>query len=147
MNSDKDMKDFIANVVDFGKEPATAVLTEAEKRFAALCMAVNAAIVQFINEGVIPIEEQMHFMQHLQDFAERLYRGESLKLPNTGQTLQINSKSGNMFFAAGFEATENGHKNYVKINNMMRDLAAQAKAQQDDSEPVEVIEERPKYLN
>jgi hypothetical protein len=147
MNSENDMKDFMTNVKDFGKEPATRELTDSEKRFAAISMAVNATVVQFINEGILPIGEQMHFMQHLQDFAERLYRGESLKLANTGQTLQINSKSGNMFFDAGTEAVENGHKNYVKINNLMRDLASKVQQDNDDAEPVEVIEERPKYLN
>jgi hypothetical protein len=117
-----DIEDFMDNIKDFGKEPAERALTENEKKLAALAMGMNAAIVQFINEGIIPLEEQIHFMLHLQDFTARIYNGEDLKIPRTNQTLQINSKAGNLFLEAAEEALINGHKNYKSINEKLKAL-------------------------
>lgn len=117
------IKQFMDGQADFGLLPSDGPLTEDQKRLSALGMAMNAAVVQFINEGLFPIEEQLHFMGHLQDFAARIYRGESLKLPNTNQTLQINSKAGNTFYEASVDALDNGVENFAKMKELSRKMA------------------------
>lgn len=117
----EDIKAFMENAKDFGLEPASSVLEEWQKKVAALSMGMNAAIVQLILEGSIKPEEQVHFMLHMQDFTARIFAGEKLKLPSTGQTLDINSKAGNLFFEAGEDALVNGSKNYARIKDMVND--------------------------
>lgn len=111
---------FRENLQDFGKEPTDFPLDPNQKKLAAIAMGVQAAIIQFILEGLIPLSEQLHFMTHLQDFTARIYSGESLKFDGTGQTLQINSKAGTLFYQAAEEALENGHKNYEKLKEMTK---------------------------
>lgn len=119
---------FMAGEGDFGLEAPTTPLSEAEQRLAALSMAFNAALVQFISEGIIPYEQQVHFMGHLQDFANRLYRGEALKLDGTVQTLKVNSAAGNLFFEAAVDALENGTANYNKMKELTRKFAEDQQA-------------------
>lgn len=131
---EKDTGDFIQNKFDFGLKPADYPLSDEQKKISVLAMAMNAAVVQFIFEGLISTEHQLHFMGHLQDYANRLYNGESVKMPYTSQTLQINSKAGNLFYEAAEIAFKQGSDNFKKINEEARKLQAQAEALLDQSD-------------
>ncbi len=120
-----DVSDFMSNRFDFGTKPADIELNDWQKKLAALAMGMNAALVQFILEGIIPNAEQIHFMGHLQDFTARIYAGESVKMPSTGQTLQINSKAGNLFYTAAEEALANGRKNIEELKRLSQELREQ----------------------
>ncbi len=120
-----DVKDFMSNRFDFGTKPSDIELNDWQKKMAALAMGMNAALVQFILEGIIPHAEQIHFMGHLQDYTARIYAGESIKLPGTDQTLQINSKAGNLFYTAAEEALANGRKNFEELKKLSQELRAQ----------------------
>lgn len=121
----EDLKDFMENRVDFGTKPLEYPLTDDQKKLAAFAMALNASIVQFINEGLFPESQQMHFMGHLQDFMARLHAGEGVKMPNTSQTLQVNSKAGTLFFEASNDAFANGSKNWQEIQQEVRTKLAE----------------------
>lgn len=123
----KRINEFMQNKADYGEVPADYVLTEDQKRLAALAMGINAAVVQFILEGFIPIDEQIHFMGHLHDFTNRIYNGEALKMPSTTQTLNINAKSGTLFFEAAEDALKNGTENFHKLRELGAKLAEAAK--------------------
>lgn len=113
-----DLEDFMLNRSDFGEKPLDYPLSSDEKKIAVMGMAVNATIVQLINEGLFPSEQQIHFMGHLQDFMDRMYNGEGIKLPNTQQTLQINSKAGTLYFEAMNHAFTNGSKNFSELKRL-----------------------------
>lgn len=117
-NKEDNVRNFIDNIKDFGKEPASKVLTDDQKKLAALSMAMNAAVIQFILEGIIPLDQQLHFMSHLQDFAARIYGGEDFRMEGVTHTLQVNSKAGNLFYDAVEDALKNGHENYLKIKRL-----------------------------
>lgn len=119
----EDMRQFMDRKFDFGKAPVDYPLTEDQKQISVLAMAINAAIVQLILEGLFPADEQLHLMGHLQDFANRLYNGESILMPGTGQTLQVNSKAGNLFYEASIEAFKNGTQNFEKVKQVAKELA------------------------
>lgn len=127
-----DMKDFIEGKVDFGKVEPDFPMTEDQRQIAALTMATNCALVQLVLEGSIEPEQQMHFMSHLQDFAERIYGGESITFEsNKDQTLQLNSKAGTLFYEAAMEALKNGHKNFKQLSELGRKIAAARNANPD----------------
>lgn len=127
--SPEDVKAFMRGEYDFGERPATVALSEDQKKLAALGMAVNATLVQFIQEGIIPYDQQIHFMGHLQDFANRLYNGESIKMPDTRQTLQVNSQGGNLFYEASLDALTQGSANWEKIKDLGRKAHEEQQAQ------------------
>lgn len=121
----EDISNFNGNLEDYGEKPASVELTPEQKKLSVIGMALQAAIVQFIHEGLFPRDQQVHFMLHLQDFAERLHRGGKLKLPGTHQTLNVDSESGVLFYQALEEALENGHKNFTRLNEEARQVIAQ----------------------
>lgn len=121
--NEKELENFVKNVTDFGTTPSDVELTPEQKKLSTISMAVQATIVQFINEGLIPIDQQLHFMGHLQDFANRIYNGESIKLPNTQQTLQINSKAGTLFHAVTENALVNGSANFSELKRVSQEYA------------------------
>lgn len=129
----EEIKSFNTGEFDFGLVPADRELNEHEKRLASVTMAVNAAIVQFVIEGIIPFEEQVHFMGHLQDFISRIYRGDAVKLPGTAQTLALNSKAGNIFYEAAINALEHGEENFQKLQAIRAKWAEEAKAKANDT--------------
>lgn len=120
MNDDDNIKDFMEGKIDFGKVPAEYPLTDEQRKLAAFSMGINGAIVQFITEGLIPAEQQLHFVGHLQDFINRLYNGESLSFPGVTQTLQVNSKAGNMFYEAAESALKEGTDTFNKITEFTK---------------------------
>lgn len=120
MNDDNDIKKFLEGKVDFGVTPAEYPLTDEQRKLAAFGMAFNAAVIQFILEGVIPEDQQLHFIGHLQDFVNRLYKGESLTFPGVPQTLQLNSKSGNLFYEAAERALVEGSKAFDQIKEFTK---------------------------
>lgn len=134
-NNEKDeIASFLEGSTDFGKQPATEVLEEWQKKIAALSMGMNAALVQFILEGIIPPEEQMHFIMHLHDFIGRIYSGEAIQLPYTRQTLDINSKAGNLFYKASEDSISNGHENYLRIKEAIGAAKAQIQTEETKSD-------------
>lgn len=107
-----EMRKLLDATVDNGKAPPLEVLTDNQRKLAAFAIGTNAALIQFVTEGIIPAEEQGHFMMHLQDFAARLYAGEDILFPdvqqvdlNTGtepvqQTFNVDSRLGSVYLAA-----------------------------------------------
>lgn len=141
MNENNDISKFNSGDLDFGNSPPSYELSIDQKKLAALAMAIQATVVQFVNEGLFDPTQQVHFMGHLQDFINRLYIGETMNLPNTKQTLQINSKVGNLFFEATNGAFTEGSARWAKIKEMSQEAAKQA-------ERSNVTEDaKPKYLN
>lgn len=127
-----DVREFLNTKKDFGLEPSDTVLTDEQKKLSILSMALNATLVQFVLEGLFLPEQQLHFMGHLQDFANRLYNGESIKLPQTSQTLQINSKAGTLFYNATNIAFTSGSENFAAIKRAMQEV----QQQQQDNNPL-----------
>lgn len=125
----KDMDDFMDNVKDFGATPPDFELTDEQKKLSSLSMAINATLIQFINEGFIPADQQLHFMGHLQDFMQRLYEGENLALPNTRQTLQLKSKAGTLYYQAAEEAFKHGRETFSAI----KEAAAQMRSEMEQA--------------
>lgn len=123
---------FMKNDLDFGATPLEYELTPEQKKIAAMGMAVNATVIQLISEGIFPLEHQIHFMGHLQDFMDRIYKGESLRLPNVSQTLQVNSKAGNLFYEAANVAFEKGSESFQHMKDISQEMV---KAMQDGDEP------------
>jgi len=143
MPSFKDeVRQFMEAAIDYGKKPLEAPLTEEQKKLAALGMAINATIVQFVLEGILPEGEQMHFMMHLGDFAERLYKGELLKMPGTQQTMSVNSEAGRLYALAAEQELNHGHETFLKLKE--RQLAA---ANDENEQTNKDEDEKPKYLN
>lgn len=140
------IENFMENAKDFGKEPPSRPLTDEEKKLASLSMGMNAAVIQFIIEGVIPHEEQLHFMMHVQDFTARLYAGEELRFDTVSQTLSINSVAGELYATAANEALINGHKNYNRIKELANEVRL-AKTNNLDDDALSVPVDKPKYLN
>lgn len=105
---------------DQGLEAPKEKLTDGERRYVSLHMAVIASFAQLVREGMLPAAQNSHFMMHLQDFLARLYAGESLDLGNadlTGafkqeggqsQTFKVDSQLGVMFKEVGNYALEHG---------------------------------------
>lgn len=120
MSDNMTIKDFLKGNSDFGLTPLETPLTEEEKKLASIAMGVNAAVAQFILEGIIPAEEQIHFMIHLQDFAARIYAGETWKMEGTNHTIALNSAVGKMFVEAANEALVNGHNISEKYKEMAK---------------------------
>lgn len=118
--SDK-VQNFYESGEDFGKKPLDAPLTDEQKKVGAMAMAMNAAVVQLVLEGVLAPEEQLHFMLHFNDFAERIYGGEEIQMLGTVQTFAVNSEAGKLYAEATEEALKNGHKNYVKIKQRQQE--------------------------
>lgn len=139
------IKEFQEGDRDFGLEPPDTPLTEEEKKLAALTMGMNAAVVQFISEGIIPAEQQGHFMMHLQDFTALIYAGEKLNIDGTNQTLALNSVLGRLFSTAAAEALINGHKNFERIKE--KELAQREANKQTSLESEVVNFTKPKWLN
>lgn len=138
-----DLEEFMTNRFDFGERSADVELTDDQKRLAAIAMAINATIVQLINEGYFQPDQQIHFMGHLQDFMDRIYHGEGVKMPNTDQTLQVNSKAGNLFFTAMSNAFENGSAHFAEIKRVSQEMV---KKMQEENQ-ADPVSDRPKYLN
>lgn len=118
---EKEVEEFMTtqDVVDYGKKPLETPLTDTEKKLAAITMATNAAIIQFVNEGILPFEHQGHFFSHLADFAVRIYSGEPLSLPNTTQTLDVNSDAGRLYARSAEDELVNGHKKFEEMQQRM----------------------------
>ncbi len=93
---------------DVGKMPATRVLTDDERKQVSFTMALNAALIQFVAEGLFDPSQQVHFMMHLQDFAARLYAGESVEFKGFPQTFLIDSKAGEVYLQASETALKSG---------------------------------------
>lgn len=123
--SNEDIRNFNQNSIDYGAVPLDVALTSEQKKIATLSMALNATLVQFINEGLFSPDQMIHFIGHLQDFTQRIYEGENLQIPNTHQTLQINSKAGMLFAEATESAFLHGKETFIKIKAAM-DAATKA---------------------
>lgn len=144
----EDIGNFNASLEDYGEKPASVELTAEQKKLSVTGMALQAAVVQFIHEGLFSRDQQVHFMLHLQDFAERIYRGDKIKLPGTHQTLNVNSESGVLFYQAMEEALANGHKNFTRLNAEARELMAQrAEEESDDMLDAKNTTINPRTLN
>lgn len=113
---------------DFGSLPADRVLTTEERKVAAILMAVNAAMIQFTLEGLFEPSQSMHFMAHLQDFANRLYKGDSVKFSEAFHTLKVDSQAGQLFAASGEDALVNGSANLAKYKSAVNELAQQVQS-------------------
>lgn len=98
----------LASVTDAGKEPSSVAFTDDQRRLISQALATNAAVAQFVIEGIIPEDEQSHFAVHVMDFAARLYAGESITLPNISATIVTDSLIGELFLDATNEALKNG---------------------------------------
>jgi len=133
-NDDKKREDFMTGNVDYGRVALETPLTDEEKKMAAFGMAINAALIQFILEGIIPIEHQIHFMVHVQDFAAKLYAGEEVRFPDVKQTLALNSEAGRMYAMAAEDALNNGTKNFDKIRELSRAVREQNEQTNKDGE-------------
>lgn len=130
------IRDFMENKKDYGKEPLDEPLTVEQKKVAALSMGMNAAVIQFILEGHLKQEEQLHFMMHVQDFTARLYSGEEINFDGVTQTLSLNSVAGKLYAEAGEEALLHGHENFNKI----KELANIARAKDAETNNLEAEE-------
>lgn len=107
MRKDEFME-LIQSDVDLGKEPTKVVFTKAEEELIAFAQAVQAGMIQFVLEGIIPSSEQAHFIIHLQDFMARLYAGENISFDGIKQSFSVNSRNGELFLGAVREAFKNG---------------------------------------
>lgn len=123
---------FYDNKEDFGIQPAERVLTEAEKQISVYNMALNAAIATLISEGAFPPGQQVHLMVHLQDFVQRLYQGETVRLPGVFHTLKLDSRIGTLFADAAKDALSHGTETFKEFQKAVRE--AQDKAEQDNNE-------------
>lgn len=98
--------------IDNGKKAGSKWMNDADRKLAAFAIGTNAALIQFVTEGILPAEEQAHFMMHLQDFAARLYAGEDIAFPAVAgidltsgeetvqQTFSVDSVLGEVYLAA-----------------------------------------------
>lgn len=125
----KDEDNFTVGKVDLGTQPALYPLTDDQKKLASVAMAVNATLVTLIAEGIFPIDHQVHFMGHFQDFMDRIYNGEGVKLDNVNQTLQVNAKTGNLFFEATNNAFYNGSKNFADLKEVSKEMVRRMNAE------------------
>lgn len=127
MNDDTKAKRmaFYDDKEDFGSLPADRVLTTEERKISALLMATNAAMIQFTLEGLFDPKEAMHFMAHLQDFANRLYKGDSVKFSEAFHTLKVDSQAGQLFANSGEDALVNGSANLAKYKAAVSEMAQQ----------------------
>lgn len=119
-NKSKEIREMLDAAVDNGLRAPSRVFVDSERKLGALTMGANLALIQFVTEGILPAEQQAHFMMHLQDFAARLYSGENVALPdaevidlNTGkeainQTFSVDSKLGEVYIAAAELALTDG---------------------------------------
>lgn len=102
----KELQDLYSSDTDLGTLPQQGEkLNDTQRKLAALAQAVQAAILQLVAEGVIPLKEQGHFYIHLQDFMARLYAGETLDL-GLRQSYKVDSRSGEVFL----ESLDHGFK-------------------------------------
>lgn len=109
--------------VDNGKVQNTKWMTDENRKLASFAIGTNAALIQFVVEGIIPAEEQAHFMMHLQDFAARLYAGEDVVFPaaagidltdgteTVAQTFTTDSVLGEVYLAAAELGLKEGRVN------------------------------------
>lgn len=141
-------EDFFNSKEDFGSEPASEPMSDANKRLVAVFMAVNATLLQFVNEGVLPAEEQMHFMNHFQDFVNRIYKGEALTFSGVKHTLNVNSRLGSELLGSVDNMLEHGHEQYIRVVNMVKQMQAQMEAETteaaSDYKPLDLQSPEPK---
>lgn len=121
--------EFMDNTKDFGLVPLSEPMSDADRKVASMLMATNAALMQLILEGVMPPAEQLHFMIHLQEFANRIYKGEAVKLPTVAQTLAVDSIGGKMFLGSANVALTDGVNNANRIREALKDANAQYEKQ------------------
>ena len=140
-------------MLDAGKEKLEMPLTDEEKKLASLAMGTNAALVQFVLEGIIPANQQMHFMMHLMDYIGRLYAGKEISFLGVDQTYNLNSVAGKLYADAAVDSLNNGEANAAKLKeNMVRlqkMMDEQTNKDDEEGENFEVTQpETPKrYLN
>lgn len=136
--------DFMSNLDDFGTKKPIAELSLEDRKVSALMQALNATIYQFVIEGVIPMPEQLHFMIHFQEFAGKLWKGETITLPGVPQSLNLNSQAGELFAESGNNALTSGEENANKIREMMANAKRQYEAKiggEDDSDKQTSLEQ------
>lgn len=134
---------FYDKTVDLGSLPPAEPLTDGDKKLAAITMAINAALIQFIAEGVIENGQQIHFMAHLQDFTARIYGGEEVRLNNTPHTLKVDSLVGTLFAKAAEDAFIHGHENYLSFKKAVDEASAQTAQDNQDNEGVPFVQSKP----
>lgn len=120
-----DFEKFMHNAEDYGVKPIDKPLEEQQRKLVALAMAVNAAVIQFVNEGILEPAQQIHFMMHVQDFANQLIDGGKLRLENTPQTLAVDSAAGRLYHTATEIAFKHGSENFARLKELGRQQAMQ----------------------
>lgn len=116
---------FMDNEKDYGLEPISEPIPDAERKLASLLMATNATVMQLINEGVLDPPQMLHFMIHLQEFANRIYKGETVKLPGVPQTLAVDSIGGKLFVQSANIALTEGVQNAINIREALKEAQEQ----------------------
>lgn len=106
--NDEDTK--VYSTVDL-TAPASREFTAEEQKLIAFVLGTNAALIQFVLEGIIPANEQGHFMSHLQDFVYRLNAKEPL-IVGDGEKLpmSIDSAAGDAALQAVEQAILRGKR-------------------------------------
>jgi hypothetical protein len=128
----EEIEEFYKRSADFGKEPLAEPLTDVERKQATLAMAVNAALIQFVLEGLLSPADQLHFMVHVSDFSERLYKGEEIKFPGAEQTMSVNSRAGWLYNAATDESFRNGSKSLADFKAAIAEYEAKQQTNKDE---------------
>lgn len=114
--SDQKEKDYFIQGADYASKPLDYPLDENQKKLAALTMAVNAAMIQLVLEGSFDPREQMHFMSHLAEFADKAFHDEEITFPDA-PPMKLNSKLGTMFYEAAEKALKEGRKVHQEVRD------------------------------
>lgn len=127
----EDMKKLLE---DYGMKPLELALTEDERKLASMGMGVNAALVQFVLEGIIPPEHQMHFMRHLMEFTGMLYAGEKISFPGSPQTMAIDTEAGKLYAVAAAQMLTHGRENAAQLNEAIKKALAERQEVEQDND-------------
>lgn len=112
MNDDTETKQHaVFSKVDL-TAPASREFTEDERKLISFVLGINAALLQFVLEGIIPAHEQGHFMVHLQDFVYRLNAKEPLIIQGEVLPMAVDTKAGDAALEAVRTAIEKGKQEF-----------------------------------
>lgn len=113
----KMFEDFLQNK-DLGKVELTTPLTVDERKLTAIVMGMQMAILQFVKEGLIEPKEQIHFMLHLNEYANMIYEGKEIIV--NGQTMNLTSKLSKVFLDSANISLTDGKKAFDRVRELAK---------------------------
>lgn len=105
-------EDFLKNK-DLGKVELETPLTVDEKKLVSIVMGMQLAVLQFLKEGLIEPNEQMHFILHLNEYANMIYEGKEIVIE--GQTMNLTSQLSKVFLDSTNLALLEGKKSFDRV--------------------------------